>query len=97
MRVHPVVHVSLLNPVRRDGPDGQRRPRPLPVIVDREVEHEVDAVLDSRLRNGRQSYLVKWTGFPDPTWEPAENVDELRAVDEYHQRHPVKPGPLPVG
>ena len=71
MRVHPVFHVSLLDPVRRDGPDGQRRPRPPPVVVDGEVEHEVDAVLDSRLRNGRLSYLVKWTGFPDPTWEPA--------------------------
>ena len=44
------------------------------MVVDGENEDEVDAVLDSRLRNGFLPYLVKWTGFREPTWGPVENV-----------------------
>ena len=38
---------------------------------------------------------MKWTGYDDPTLEPAESVNGLRAIDLYHERYTMKPGPLP--
>ena len=66
-----------------------------PVEVDREEEWEVSEVLDSRMFRQRLHYLVHWTGYDDPTWEPADSVDGLRAIDLFHERYPAKPGPLP--
>ena len=39
-------------------------------------------------------YLVKWSGYDRPTWEAAENVDGLQALDRFHALYPGKPGPL---
>jgi len=96
MKVHPVFHVSLLEPVSNDPLPGQSNPPPPPVIVDGEEEFEVEEVLDSRLfgRNRRLQYLVRWSGYPDPTWEPAANLSEVAAVDSFHALFPSKPGPL---
>jgi transposase InsO family protein len=99
MRIHPVFHVSLLEPAADDPYPGQRPNPPPPVEIDGELEWQVDKVLDSRWtgrgRNRKMEYLVKWTGYDQPLWEPAENVNELEAVDRFHERYPGKPGPLP--
>jgi len=60
---------------------------PLPVIVEGEKEWEVEEILDSRRIRGQLQYLVKWTGFADPTWEPEENLIEVEAFDNYHERY----------
>jgi hypothetical protein len=49
MNIHPVFHVSLLEPVRGDPMPGQRLPPPEPVIIDQEPEYEVEDVVDSRI------------------------------------------------
>jgi transposase InsO family protein len=93
MQVHPVFHVSLLEPAAQDPLPGQRQPPPPPVEIDGEQEWFVDSILDSRMYRRRLQYLVKWTGFDQTNWEPAENVDELEAVTRFHERYPQKPGP----
>jgi hypothetical protein len=99
MRIHPVFHVSLLEPAADDPYPGQRPDPPPPVEIDGELEWQVDEVLDSRWtgreRNRKLEYLVKWTGYDQPLWEPAENVNELEAVDRFHERYPGKPGSMP--
>jgi hypothetical protein len=35
----------------------------------------VQEVLDSRIRRNQLQYLVKWTGYEQPTWEPARNLE----------------------
>jgi hypothetical protein len=97
MRVHPVFHVSLLDPAADDPYPGQRQDPPPPVEIDGEQEWFVDEILDSRLygRHRKLQYLVKWTGYDQPKWEPAEDVNGLEAVDRFHAAHPDKPGPLP--
>lgn len=96
MKVHPVFHVSLLDPAREDPLPGQVQPPPPPVVVDNEEEYQVEAVLDSRLRRGRLQYLVQWVGYDDPTWEPAEYLHDNAALDNFHRQYPDKPGPLGV-
>lgn len=92
MKIHPVFHVSLLEPVATNPLPGQTQPPPPPVIVDEEQEFEVDEILDSRLRRNHLSYLVKWTGFDNPTWEPAENLEHCPAlIERFHTLYPSKP------
>jgi hypothetical protein len=69
MNVHPVFHISLLEPVRRDPMPGQQLPPPEPVIIDREPEYEVEDVIDSRIFRQRLQYLIKWRRWDDLTWE----------------------------
>ena len=95
MRIHPVFHVSLLEPAADDPYPGQLQPPLPPVIVDGEEEWQVDEILDARMRYRKLQYLVKWTGYDRPEWEDARNINGLQAIDQFHARHPEKPGPLP--
>jgi transposase InsO family protein len=94
MKVHPVFHVSLLAPIATDPIPGQlAKPAP-PVIVDGQEEHEVEEILDSRRSRNRIHYLVKWTGYHDPTWEPLQNVTHCHELlQTFHNRYPRKPRP----
>ena len=94
VRLHPVFHVSLLEPAANDPYPGQLQPPPPPVEVDGEEEWLVDDILDARIRYRNLQYLVKWTGYDQPAWEDATNVNGLQAVDNFHQAHPDKPSPL---
>ena len=93
VRIHNVFHVSLLSLANEDPYPGQRLPPPPPIEVDGEEEYEVDEILDSKRVRGQLKYLIKWTGYNEPIWEPAQNTNDLRAVDEFHARYPDKPGP----
>ena len=93
---HPVYHVSLLEKAAENPYPGQLVLPPPPVIVNDEEEFVVEEILDARLfgRGKKLKYLVKWMGYADPHWQDADAVNELQAVDEFHQRYPYKPGPL---
>ncbi|MBW0465515.1 hypothetical protein O181_005230 [Austropuccinia psidii MF-1] len=89
--IHPVFHISLLEPVKTS------RPSP-PIIIEEEEEWEVSQILDSKLKRGKLRYLVEWKGFSQDserfTWEPTEkltNCPEL--VKDFHSLYPDKPGP----
>ena len=53
MQVHPVFHVSLLEPAAQDPLPGQQQPPPPPVEIDGEQEWFVDSILDSSMYRGR--------------------------------------------
>ncbi len=59
VQIHPVQHISYLDPVDEDPFPRQRTPPPPPVQVDGEDEWYVDEILDSRMRWRRLEYLVK--------------------------------------
>jgi len=80
--------------VVEDPLQGQGVLPPPPVEIDGEEEYQVSSVEHSRMFRNQLQYLIRWTGYDSLTWEPARFVDGLRAVEEFLQRYPVKPGRL---
>ena len=92
MKIHPVFHVSLLEPCNSDPLPGQvQAENPPPIVVDKNNEWEVEEILDSRMHYQTPQYLVRWTGYDHPTWEPAEYLSHTPAVvADFHQQYPNK-------
>jgi transposase InsO family protein len=86
MRIHPVFHVSLLEPYRlRDGEDpSQHDP---PVLVNEDEEYEVEEILSDRKLRGQIQYLVRWKGWSPAynQWIPALDIHAPDLVREYTQ------------
>jgi len=97
IKIHPVFHISLLEPTASSEPiPGHRQPSPPPIIIDEQQEWEIDKILDSRSHRGKIQYRVKWTGFHDPdrTWYPASNFENSpEAIRQFHTEYPQKPAP----
>jgi hypothetical protein len=92
LHIHPVQPISRLSKAPEDPLPGQIETPPPPVVVDGEEEYEVEQVEDSRLFRCQLQYLVKWKGYDERSWEPAQSVDGLQAIDTFHSEQPGKPG-----
>jgi hypothetical protein len=92
--IHPVFHVSLLEPyISNTIPDRIPKPPP-PVIINNDQEYEVETVLDSRYYKRQLQYYVLWKDYPssESSWEPASYLKHCQdKVQEFHQLHPQKP------
>ncbi|KAH7292763.1 hypothetical protein KP509_29G084200 [Ceratopteris richardii] len=96
MRIHPVFHVSMLEPYQISPLRGERPSPSPPIEIDDHEEFEDKHVLDSRISRGRLEYLIQLKGYviSDRTWEPAENLQRAPIkVREFHKRNPMKPRP----
>jgi hypothetical protein len=60
MHFHPVFHVSLLEPCGTSSIPNRFVPPPPPPLQLNEPEHEVEAVLDSKITRNKLYYLVNW-------------------------------------
>lgn len=53
---------------------------------DGEEAFEVEAILDKQRSGGvRVAGLAKWTGYTEPTWEPADAMEGVTALDEFER------------
>ena len=70
-------HVSLLEPVSAAFL-ASYSPTPPPILVEGQEEYFVDKILDSKIVDGVELFLVRWAGFTDAddTWEPFENLTD---------------------
>jgi hypothetical protein len=98
VKIHPVFHISLLEPtINRNTPiPGHLQPPPPPVIINNEEEWEVKEITDSRYYRKTLQYQVRWKGFhnEDKTWYLATNFDNSpEAIERFHKRYPRKPAP----
>jgi hypothetical protein len=101
--VHPVFHVSQLEPAVPNTIPNRIQPPPPPVEVDGEPEYEISEILDSKLDRRRHHcqllYLVRWSGYEgtdeETSWLLATelgNASDL--VADFHSAYPDKPGPI---
>jgi len=99
--IHPVFHVSQIEPVSLSNIPNWVNPLLPPVEIDGNLEFEVAQILDSKFDHCRKElllYLVQWFGYegtPDKyLWTPVadlENAADL--VSDYHSLYPKKLGP----
>ena len=102
--IHPVFHVSQLEPETPNQIPNRVQPMPPPVVIDDELEYEIAEVLDSKIDNRRKCkllYYVRWTGYEgtdeEYSWLPATELDHTQElVSSFHARYLRKPGPLPL-
>ncbi|KAF8750752.1 hypothetical protein RHS01_09200 [Rhizoctonia solani] len=92
-RLHPVFHVSLLEPHHSPSDiPGRVEPAPPPVFLDGDSTpwREVDKILDCRKIGRRYDYFVSWKGLtPDKnSWVPLSDMstglNEL--IERFHRR-----------
>ena len=94
MKIHPVFHVSLLEPYKDSTIHGRLQAPPPPIEVDGAEEFEVSEILDSRINRDKLEYLVHWQGYEvhERTWEPAANLENaLELIAKFHREYPSKP------
>ena len=101
IKIHPVFNARLLTLANENPLPHQRNAPPPAVEVDGHEQFEVEDIVDSKTdRRGcggksRLRYAVKWVGYDDPTFEPAELVweDVPELARNFHRRYPTKPKP----
>lgn len=100
-RIHPVFHVSLLEPDFPNPFPLRSEPPPIPILLGNDLEYEVQQVLNSKRANragAKLVYLVQWKGYEgtaeEYSWEPVDNLENAsELIEEFHQAYPEKPGP----
>ena len=99
--VHPVFHVSMLEPHSPDTIPNRVQSPPPPVEVDGEIEYEIAEIVDSKLDKRRKvqlQYFVRWEGYrnhPEEfSWLSADELAHAQElVADFHKAYPDKPGP----
>jgi hypothetical protein len=100
-QVHPVFHVSQLEP-HFPNPFAGRKEPPLAAveIIDGDEHFEIKQIADSKF-NWRfwtkLRYYVEWTGYENTdeqfSWVSADDIDAPEHIENFHRRYPNKPGP----
>ena len=102
--IHPVFHISMLEPsTLNQFPNQIQIPKP-PIIINSDPKYEISEILDSRIDKQcrcKLLYLVKWAGYKgmdeETSWLPASELRHAsKVVSDFHLTYPSKPGPLPL-
>ncbi len=99
--IHPVFHVSQLEPVEENIIPNRTQPPPPPVEVDGEEQYEIAQILDSKLDRRFWCpllYRIQWLGYEGTdkefAWLPATEFSTDEFIEDFHHHYPDKPGPL---
>jgi hypothetical protein len=100
-QVHPVFHVSQLEPHFPNPFPGREEPPPAAVeIIDGDEHFEIKQIVDLKLdRHYRTKlrYLVEWLGYENTdeqfSWVSADDIDMAEHIENFHRCFPNKPGP----
>ena len=100
--IHPVFHVSMLEPAIPNTFQQHSEPLPAPVIIDREPEYKISKIVDSKIDHQRVCkllYKVIWLGYEDTDNDseglPATELEHAKELlSDFHLQYPSKPGPL---
>ena len=100
--IHPVFHVSQLEPEIPNQIPNHVQPAPPPIEIDDELEYEIAEILDSKINNWQRcklQYFVRWMGYEgtdeENSWLPATELDHAQElVTKFHMCYLHKPRPL---
>jgi len=102
--VHPVFHVSILEPTISNTFSKRIQPASILVIIDGEPEYEISWIVDSKIdcwQACKLLYKVIWLGYEN-TGDESEWIFVSKLsyaadlVSDFHITYPAKPGPLPL-
>ena len=102
--VHPVFHVSMLEPSLPNTIPNRIQPPPALIVIDGEPKYEISEILDTKIDRRQWPcnllYLVRWSsyeGTDDKTsWVLATELSNAsKIITEFHSRYPSKPGLWP--
>jgi len=87
IKIHPVVNVSRVR-LYTSQVKGQKKVPPKPVIIEGEEEFEVEKIINKRIVQGKEKFLVRWKGYTAEadTWESRENLENARELVEEFER-----------
>jgi hypothetical protein len=87
LRIHPIIHVSEIEPYYEDT-FRRNQPSP-PVIVNNEEEYEVEKILGKRTYYGKIQYLIKWKGYEisESSWESESNLNFPELLKYFNSRN----------
>ena len=100
--VHPVFHVSQVEPATPNTIPNRVQSPPPPIEVNEDIEYEISEILDSKLDKRRKCqllYLIQWAGYEgtdqETDWLPATELKHaVELVQDFHDSYPNKPRPL---
>jgi hypothetical protein len=100
--IHPVFHISQLEPATPNTIPNRTQPPPPPIEIDSKIEYEIAAILDSKIDNRQKCrllYFVRWAGYEgtdeEHSWLPATELEHAQELlSDFHAQYPWKPGPL---
>ncbi|KAL2887659.1 hypothetical protein HOO65_050780 [Ceratocystis lukuohia] len=91
---HDTYHADRLRPAADDAFPSQTThdDRPGPVGHEDGVDkYDAEKILNQRTRYGKLQYRVKWQGWNQPTWEPAEYLENTIALEEWKETNAQQP------
>ena len=89
-QLHPVFNIVKLTLAPEDPIIGRRtEDHPLPIVIDREAEWEVEEILDSHWHRRRFQYLIKWKEYDceHNSWESTSKVSTPELTVEFYHKH----------
>jgi hypothetical protein len=100
--IHPVFHVSQIEPAIPNVIPNCNQPPPPLIVIDRQPEFEIGEILDSKIDRRRRGcnllYTMCWLGYEGTDEEYSsllamelDHAPDLVAA--FHARYPHKPGP----
>ena len=98
--IHPVFHISMLEPSAPNEFPTQTETLLPPIIIDGEMEFKISEILDSKIDKHHKyklQYLVKWSGYEgtneETSWIPASELKHMmESVADFHLANPDKLG-----
>jgi len=90
-QLHLVFNVVKLTPALDDPITGWKmEDHPLPIVIDKEVEWEIEEILNSHWHQRRFQYLIKWKGYGHEHnfWESTSEVSAPKLTTEFYHKHP---------
>ena len=87
IRIHPIVNVSKVR-LYKPQVEGQKKTPPKLVIIEGEEEFKVEKILNKRIVQGKEKFLVRWKGYTveEDTWEDRKNLENAKELVEEFER-----------